>query len=91
MVVSIETTMKHPRRGFIKLEDTVAVTATGHEIFGEGGRGWNRGGPQSQRAEPKQNGRHSCYSDAPCPWPRRKTLAESWPRHSPEFATILAA
>jgi Xaa-Pro aminopeptidase len=45
MVVSIETTMKHPRRGFIKLEDTVAVTATGHEIFGEGGRGWNRGGP----------------------------------------------
>jgi Xaa-Pro aminopeptidase len=44
MVVSIETTMKHPRRGFIKLEDTVAVTAAGHEIFGEGGRGWNRGG-----------------------------------------------
>jgi Xaa-Pro aminopeptidase len=44
MVVSVETTMKHPRRGFIKLEDTVAVTATGHEIFGEGGRGWNLGG-----------------------------------------------
>ena len=44
MVVSIETTMKHPRRGFIKLEDTVAVTPTGYEIFGEGGRGWNRGG-----------------------------------------------
>jgi Xaa-Pro aminopeptidase len=44
MVVSIETTMKHPRRGFIKLEDTVAVTAAGHEIFGEGGRGWNIGG-----------------------------------------------
>ncbi|WP_143199245.1 M24 family metallopeptidase, partial [Bradyrhizobium sp. NAS80.1] len=44
MVVSIETTMKHPRRGFIKLEDTVVVTPTGHEIFGEGGRGWNLGG-----------------------------------------------
>ena len=44
MVVSIETTMKHPRRGFIKLEDTVAVTATGYEIFGEGSRGWNIGG-----------------------------------------------
>jgi Xaa-Pro aminopeptidase len=44
MVVSIETTLKHPRRGFIKLEDTVAVTDNGHEIFGEGGRGWNRGG-----------------------------------------------
>jgi len=44
MVVSIETTLKHPRRGFIKLEDTVAVTERGYEIFGEGGRGWNRGG-----------------------------------------------
>jgi len=44
MVVSIETTMKHPTRGFIKLEDTVAVTPTGYEIFGEDGRGWNLGG-----------------------------------------------
>src|SRR5215831_2526452 len=44
MVVSIETTMKHPKRGFIKLEDTVAVTPTGYEIFGESGRGWNLGG-----------------------------------------------
>jgi Xaa-Pro aminopeptidase len=44
MVVSIETTMKHPTRGFIKLEDTVAVTPTGHQIFGERGRGWNLGG-----------------------------------------------
>ncbi|MCP3466552.1 Xaa-Pro peptidase family protein [Bradyrhizobium sp. CCGUVB23] len=44
MVVSIETTMKHPKRGFIKLEDTVVVTPTGYEIFGEAGRGWNLGG-----------------------------------------------
>jgi Xaa-Pro aminopeptidase len=44
MVVSIETTMKHPKRGFIKLEDRVVVTADGYEIFGEGGRGWNLGG-----------------------------------------------
>ena len=44
MVISIETTLKHPQRGFIKLEDTVVVTDTGFEIFGEGGRGWNRGG-----------------------------------------------
>jgi Xaa-Pro aminopeptidase len=44
MVVSIETTMKHPTRGFIKLEDTVAVTPTGYEIFGESGRGWNISG-----------------------------------------------
>jgi Xaa-Pro dipeptidase len=44
MVLSIETTMLHPRRGFIKLEDTLAVTDTGYEMFGRTGRGWNRGG-----------------------------------------------
>jgi Xaa-Pro aminopeptidase len=43
MVVSIETTLKHPRRGFIKLEDTLAVADNGYVIFGESGRGWNRG------------------------------------------------
>jgi Xaa-Pro aminopeptidase len=44
MVVSIETTLLHPRRGFIKLEDTVAVTDGGHEIYGNRARGWTRGG-----------------------------------------------
>jgi len=44
MMVSVETTVLHPRRGFIKLEDTVAVTENGFEIYGAGGRGWNRGG-----------------------------------------------
>jgi Xaa-Pro aminopeptidase len=43
MVISVETTMKHPRRGFIKLEDTIAVTGNGHEMFGGAGRGWNVG------------------------------------------------
>ena len=43
MVISIETTMLHPTRGYIKLEDTVAVTETGWTGFGDGGRGWNRG------------------------------------------------
>lgn len=43
-VISIETTMPHPRRGFIKLEDTVCVTETGCRGFGDGGRGWNRFG-----------------------------------------------
>jgi Xaa-Pro aminopeptidase len=43
-VVSVETTLKHPTRGFIKLEDTVIITDSGHEIFGEGARGWNRAG-----------------------------------------------
>ncbi|MDP2411769.1 MAG: Xaa-Pro peptidase family protein [Pseudolabrys sp.] len=44
MVVSVETTLLHPSRGFIKLEDTVIVTDTGHEVYGEGARGWNRAG-----------------------------------------------
>lgn len=44
MVVSVETTLLHQVRGFIKLEDTVVVTETGHEIYGEGGRGWTRAG-----------------------------------------------
>ncbi len=44
MVVSVETTLLHQTRGFIKLEDTVVVTETGHEIYGEGLRGWNRAG-----------------------------------------------
>jgi Xaa-Pro aminopeptidase len=53
MVISIETTMAHPKRGFIKLEDTVAVTNDGYEGFGDTGRGWNRAGigaapPKSQ-------------------------------------------
>ena len=43
-VVSVETTLMHPTRGFIKLEDTVVVTDTGHEVYGEGLRGWNRAG-----------------------------------------------
>mgnify|MGYP005812931103 CR=1 FL=1 len=44
MVISVETTLKHPKRGFIKLEDTIAVTDAGHQMFGEAGRGWNIGG-----------------------------------------------
>jgi Xaa-Pro aminopeptidase len=44
MVISVETTLMHPTRGFIKLEDTVVVTNSGHEVYGEGARGWNRGG-----------------------------------------------
>ena len=44
MVISVETTLLHPRRGFIKLEDTVAVTPTGHEVYADRARGWNRAG-----------------------------------------------
>ena len=43
MVISIETTLPHPKRGYVKLEDTVAVTKTGYEPYGDEGRGWNRG------------------------------------------------
>ncbi len=42
MVLSVETTLHHPARGFIKLEDTIAVTEDGFEMMGGEGRGWNR-------------------------------------------------
>jgi Xaa-Pro aminopeptidase len=44
MVVSVETTLQHPQRGFIKLEDTVVVTPKGFEVYGDRIRGWNRAG-----------------------------------------------
>ena len=43
IVLSVETTMLHPCRGFVKIEDTIAVTETGHELLGGAGRSWNRG------------------------------------------------
>jgi Xaa-Pro aminopeptidase len=42
MVLSIETDIKHSEAGFIKLEDTVVVTATGCEAYGDWGRDWNK-------------------------------------------------
>ena len=44
MVVSVETTLQHPRRGFIMLEDTVIVQPNGFEVYGDRIRGWNRAG-----------------------------------------------
>ena len=44
MILSIETTIAHPRRGFIKLEDTVLVTDAGCTGLGDTERGWNRAG-----------------------------------------------
>ncbi|WP_182086325.1 Xaa-Pro peptidase family protein [Aureimonas sp. ME7] len=44
MVLSLETTWLHPRLGFLKLEDTVAVTSDGCEAYGDGARGWTRAG-----------------------------------------------
>jgi Xaa-Pro aminopeptidase len=41
MVISIETHVKHPDVGFVKLEDTVVVTQSGWEAFGDWGRTWN--------------------------------------------------
>ena len=48
MVVSVETTLQHPQRGFIKLEDTVVVKDKGFDIYGEPGWGWNRGGTRAR-------------------------------------------
>ena len=50
MVISVETTLKHPKRGFIKLEDTVAVTKAGFEVFADRARGWNRGAERLAKA-----------------------------------------
>ncbi len=44
MCISIETTMGHPKRGFVKLEDTIMVTEAGYEAMGDGGRGWTKAG-----------------------------------------------
>jgi Xaa-Pro aminopeptidase len=44
MVISIETTMAHPKRGFVKLEDTIIVTEAGYEAVGDGARGFNPAG-----------------------------------------------
>jgi Xaa-Pro aminopeptidase len=41
MVLSIETHVKHPEVGFVKLEDTLAVTDSGSEALGDWGRAWN--------------------------------------------------
>jgi Xaa-Pro aminopeptidase len=49
IVISVETTLLHPRRGFIKLEDTVVVTEEGYDIYGDRARGWNRGGTTGAR------------------------------------------
>ena len=40
MVLSIETELIHPEVGHVKIEDAVAVTATGCEGLGDLGREW---------------------------------------------------
>jgi Xaa-Pro aminopeptidase len=40
MVLSIECEMKIDRAGLVKLEDTVAVTNDGCELYGEQHRDW---------------------------------------------------
>ena len=42
MVLSVETTLIHPSRGYIKLEDTLIVAEDGVVPVGDHGRGWNR-------------------------------------------------
>ncbi|ODU07584.1 MAG: peptidase [Pseudonocardia sp. SCN 72-86] len=44
MVLSVETTLLHPARGFVKLEDTVVVSADGYRAFGDGARDWTVAG-----------------------------------------------
>ena len=47
------------------------------------------GRPRLSGRKPGQNGRRDRYCRAPCPDPHRQMLAESLPRHSPDFAPIL--
>lgn len=42
MVLSVETAVRHSRRGFIKLEDTLVATESGSFALGDAGRVWNR-------------------------------------------------
>jgi Xaa-Pro dipeptidase len=44
MVISVETAMLHPSRGYIKLEDTLIVTDDGWEAPGDIARAWNIAG-----------------------------------------------
>jgi Xaa-Pro aminopeptidase len=44
MVLSIETDLRDPEHGFLKLEDTIVVTDDGYEAFGDAGRGWTVAG-----------------------------------------------
>ncbi|WP_338577598.1 Xaa-Pro peptidase family protein [Erwinia sp. E_sp_W01_1] len=45
MVISVEAAIKHPRVGFIKLEDTLAIELDGSvKAYGDFGRGWTRFG-----------------------------------------------
>jgi hypothetical protein len=41
MILSVETTLKHPTRGFINFEAAVATTTDGIVAFGDAGRDWN--------------------------------------------------
>ncbi|MCC8946296.1 aminopeptidase P family protein [Bradyrhizobium sp. Arg62] len=47
MVISIETALLHPTRGYIKLEDTLIVSESGWEAPGDHGRGWNSARPMA--------------------------------------------
>ena len=64
-VISVETTLKHPARGFIKLEDTVVVTDKGHEVYGEGARGWNRAALRSAGFSAGLNSRSTREASSP--------------------------
>jgi Xaa-Pro aminopeptidase len=48
MVLSIETDLYDDAVGYVKLEDTVVVTESGHEAYGDRGRGWNIAGTGGQ-------------------------------------------
>jgi Xaa-Pro aminopeptidase len=49
MVLSIETAIKNPKRGFVKIEDTIAISHEGVvEAYGDSGRSWTRAAVRAQ-------------------------------------------
>ena len=60
MVVSVETTLMHPSARLHQIgRHGRSSPTTGHEVYGEGARGWNRAGM----------GLKSLYPSSACQWP----------------------
>jgi Xaa-Pro aminopeptidase len=51
MVISVETALLHPARGYIKLEDTLIVSEAGWEAPGDDYRGWNSSDSTTVRSD----------------------------------------
>jgi Xaa-Pro aminopeptidase len=67
MVLSVETDLRDPEIGFVKLEDTIIVTEDGYEAVGDRLRGWNQAGTAPSASSTAAN----TSSGVPSPSTRR--------------------